>query len=239
MSGKIRIVAHRGASAYEPENTLVACEKAIEMGADMIEIDVHLSSDCVLVVIHDYRLGRLINGRGWVKHQTLAELKELSGGTIPTLEEVIDTVKGRCGLYIELKGNSTAQLTVELLRLKNFTDVIVASFKGRLIRTAKRIAPEFRTSLLSGKVGSDFVAMARSARADYVHLCFESKAAEPHKLLTPELLAELRAASLGIILWHEERPRELQELVKLDVDGICTNTPDLLKTALDAHLAVH
>jgi glycerophosphoryl diester phosphodiesterase len=236
VSGKIRNIAHRGASAYEPENTLAAIEKAIELGADMIEIDVHLSSDGVPVIIHDYRLSRMTNGTGWVKRKSLAELKELTihgGSTIPTLEEVIDTVVGRCGLYIELKGSNAAQPTVELLRRKKFTDVIVASFKERLIRTAKRIAPEFRTSLLSGEVGADFEAMARSARADCIHLCFESKAAQPHKLLTPALLAELRATSLGIILWHEERPSELKELVKLDVDAICTNAPDLLNTALD------
>jgi glycerophosphoryl diester phosphodiesterase len=72
------------------------------------------------------------------------------------------------------------------------------------------------------------IAMARAARADYIHLCWESRVPQPHQLLTPDLLHSLHQANLGIVLWHEERDDELAILLTLDEDAICTNTPDKL-----------
>jgi len=224
-------VAHRGASAYEIENTMSAFRRAIELGADMIELDVHVSRDGVPVVIHDFWLGRLTNGRCWVRFKTLAQLKALTirgGEKIPTLEEVIDLVAGKCGLYIDLKGKGSARPTMELLRRKNFVDVIVGSKNKALLRDAKRFGPEFPRSYLTGQVEADHVKLARSAGAQFIHLCWESKHPQPHKLMTPALIARLRAAQVGIVLWHEERPEEIRELLKLDVDAICSNAPDLL-----------
>lgn len=89
-------VAHRGASAYEPENTLRSIRRAIEMGADMSEIDLHLSKDGVLIVMHDYTVDHTTNGQGAIKELTLAEIKTLDAGQgepVPTLQEVIDLVR--------------------------------------------------------------------------------------------------------------------------------------------------
>ena len=232
-------IAHRGASAYEPENTLCAFRRAMAQGADMSELDLHLSKDGALIVMHNATVEQTTNGQGAIRDLTLAELKTLDAGRgerVPTLPEVIALTQGRHGLYIELKGEGTAQPAVELLRAHGLHEprqVIVGSFRAELVREMKELAPELSVSLLVGPVypARELIALVRAARADYIHLCWEQRAPQPHMLLTPELLAALRAAGLGIVLWHEERDDELRALHTLDVDAICTNTPDKL-TAL-------
>ncbi|MGB8646339.1 MAG: glycerophosphodiester phosphodiesterase family protein [Anaerolineae bacterium] len=236
MARPYKNIAHRGASAYEPENTLRAFRRAIELGADMSELDLHLSRDDQLIVMHNYTIEQTTNGQGAIKDLTWNEIKTLDAGQgerVPTLQAVIDLVRGRNGLYIELKAAGTPHATVELLRANRFTvrtQVIVGSFQPDLVRETKQLAPELAVSLLVGPVyaADELIRMARAARADYIHLCWENRALHPHQLLIPELLAELRGAKLGIVLWHEERDDELQVLKTLDVDAICTNTPDKL-----------
>lgn len=227
-------VAHRGASAYEPENTLRAFKRAMELGADMSELDVHLSKDGELIVMHNETVDRTTNGHGAIKDMSSGQIRSLDAGQgerVPTLQEVIDLVRGRNGLYIELKAERTPRATVNLLRLNHFmapTQVIVGSLQPALVRETKELAPELSTSLLVGPIytADELIGIARAVKADYVHLCWENRAPHPHQLLTPQLLAALRSAGLGIVLWHEERDEELRILRSLDVDAICTNTPD-------------
>jgi glycerophosphoryl diester phosphodiesterase len=229
-------VAHRGASAYEPENTLRAFQRAIELGADMSELDLHLSKDGALMVIHDYTDGSTTDGHGDVKDLTVEEIKQFDAGQgerVPILQEVIDLVRGHNGLYIELKAEGTPRATVEVLRENGFitpSQVIVGSFQPELVRETKELAPELAVSLLVSPVypAQELIEMARAVHADYIHLCWERRAPQPHTLLTPALLSALRAAQLGIVLWHEERDDELRVLRTMDVDAICTNTPDKL-----------
>lgn len=236
MNRRYLNIAHRGASAHAPENTLRAFELAIELGADMSELDLRLSKDGALIVMHNASVDATTNGRGAIKDLTLAELKRLDAGEgerVPTLPEVIDLVRGRNGLYIELKAEGTTRATIECLRTHQFTNrkqVIVGSFNAALVRETKQLAPELATSLLVGPVypADELIRLAREAQADTVHLCWENRAPQPHTLVTPELLHRLRAARLGIVLWHEERDDELRALKTLDVDAICTNTPEKL-----------
>ncbi len=230
------VVAHRGASAYEPENTLWAFQRAIDLGADMSELDAHMSKDGHVIVMHNATVETTTNGQGAIADMTLEQLKALDAGKgerIPTLQEVVDLVRGRNGIYLELKGEGTPGPVADLLRRNSFTShdqAIVGSFKPWLVQEIRALAPEIATSLLVGPVypADELIAMCRAAGADYVHLCWEARAPQPHKLLTPELLRDLRAAGLGIVLWHEERPDELAVLRTLDIDAICSNTPDRL-----------
>lgn len=119
--GAIGVIAHRGASAYAPENTLAAFEKAIEQQADWFELDCTLSRDGQLIVIHDDKLDRTTNGQGQVADKTLAELKQLDAGSwysqsfagepLPTLDEALELAQGRVGVYIEIKDTGTARAT--------------------------------------------------------------------------------------------------------------------------------
>jgi glycerophosphoryl diester phosphodiesterase len=234
-------IAHRGASAYEPENTLRAFERAIAMGATMMELDVHLSRDGQPVVIHDADLSRTTNGTGQVGELLLADIQRFDAGLgerVPTLAQVIELVRGRAQLYIELKGQQTPAVVVETLRTMDFVkQAIAGSFYPWLPQKVKFLEPAIRTSVLiaTGDQRADYVQWALAIEADYVHPCWESASPTPHKLLTPDLIANIRGHGLGIILWHEEQPEELRELAKLDIDGICTNTPDVLASILKTH----
>lgn len=228
-------IAHRGASASEPENTLRTFQKAVDLGADMIEVDVHLSKDGLPVIIHDASLERTTNGIGYVKDKTLLELKELDAGQgerIPTLQEAIDFARGKCGLYIELKDQATPGPVVETIRANGFEgEAIICSFDHALLKQVKELAPEIPTSVLVGQTSGDFVEIAREAGADYIHFCWDGRSPTPHKLLTSELVAKIHEQGLGIIIWHEEDPEEIREILKYPIEGICSDRPDLLSAS--------
>jgi glycerophosphoryl diester phosphodiesterase len=227
------IIAHRGASEEEPENTLRAFRRAIELGADMVELDVHQSRDGHLVVIHDGRVDATTDGRGEVAALTLAELRRLDAGRgerIPTFEEVLLLAREGCGLYVELKGAGTAGPAVEAIRRHRLAEaVIVGSFQRPLIVEARARAAEIPTSLLVRPAETDPVGEGAASGAAYVHLCWERRSTNPADDVTPTLLARCRAAGLGVILWHEERPAVIARLRGLPVDGVCSNRPELLR----------
>lgn len=232
------IIAHRGASAYEPENTLRAFHRAIELGADMLELDVHLTADAQVVVIHDEDLSRTTDGTGRVSECTLDELRRLDAGKgepVPTLQDVVDLARGRCRIYVELKGAGTPRPVAGLIRANRFEDQTIAgSFHPGLIRQLRALGQQIPTALMVGPTSRDPVAEALAAGARYVHLCWETRSDQPAELLTPDLLSRIRHHRLGVILWHEERPEVIEALRGLDVDGICSNRPDLLRAVLTA-----
>jgi glycerophosphoryl diester phosphodiesterase len=228
------IIAHRGASEEEPENTLRAFRRAAELGADMVELDLHLSRDGELVVIHDARVDKTTDGAGEVRALTLAELRRLDAGRgerIPTLQEVIDALRSRCRLYIELKAPGTPAAAAEtIIRAGLGEDVIIGSFQPDLVREVRAGAPEIATSLLVRAGVDDPVPPTLAVGAAYTHLCWERWTSNPADLLTPALLGRIRAAGLGIVLWHEERPEVIARLRGLPVDGVCGNRPELLRS---------
>jgi len=226
-------IAHRGASAHAPENTLAAFIKAAELGADMVEVDLQASSDGVLVVLHDADLSQTTNGQGIVYCYPLTALQQLDAGDgqrIPTAEEVITLcLEHDLGIYFELKIGYAASAIAPLIREHDLYDrVIVASFRPDWLADVKGADSAIRTSVLFHSVHVDAVALARATGAEYVHPCWEYQTPTPHALLTPEWMDPVRAAGLGIISWHEERPAELAALRQLRLDGICTNAPELL-----------
>lgn len=241
----IHTIAHRGASAYEPENTLRAFARAIEMGATFIELDVHLSRDGHPVVIHDADISRTTTGAGRVQDLTLDEIQRFDAGRgehVPTLAEVIDLVRGQVQLYIELKGQQTPAAVAAILRARDFVDqAIVGSFYPWLPQKTKFLEPALRTSVLVSwrDRQADFVDWALAVDADYVHLCWEHGSPTTHQLLSEDLITSIRRQGLELVLWHEERPEELVELVQLDVFGICTNTPDVLASILKSASQLH
>jgi len=226
-------IAHRGASAHAPENTLAAFRLAAELGADMVELDIHTSADGVPVVIHDASLNRTTDGKGLVSNLTLAELKRLDAGRgqrIPTLEEAIETCREvEVGLYIEVKDRRAVPPMVELVHRHGLQQgVLVGSFRPDWVANVKALAPHIPTSVLFRAVNVDPVKLAQAVGAEYVHPCWERCAPQPHRLLSPEWVGRVRQADLGIILWHEERPEEIAALRRLGVDGICSDRPELL-----------
>ncbi|HIE51609.1 MAG TPA: glycerophosphodiester phosphodiesterase [Armatimonadetes bacterium] len=227
------VVGHRGAAGLEPENTLRSFRRALELGVDYVECDVHLTRDGHLAVIHDETVDRTTNGQGRVAVFTLAELKRLDAGRgehIPTLEEVLNLTRGRVGVLIELKGPHTAEPVVRTVKqLGMEEEVVLTSFHLERIRAAKTLEPHLRTGAIFGQPPSDAVAQALAVGAAGLGVHYRN--------LTRELVAAAHAAGLEVRAWNPDTEEEMQALLALGVDGISTNRPDLLLALLSERSA--
>ena len=236
-------IAHRGASALAPENTIAAFERAVELGAGVIELDLHMSQDGELVVIHDDTLDRTTDGSGPVHQRSLAELMRLDAGRwfgegfagqrIPRLDEVLDRFAGKVPLALEVKAGSTffpgiEEKVVSALRERAAIDhAAVASFDHYALRRLKEIEPTIRTAaLLVGRPVS-VSAIAGPAKAD--GLALEAS------FVTKTEVEACRAAGLQIVVWVVNEPAQMRHFINLGVDGIITDRPDLLRLALTEH----
>jgi glycerophosphoryl diester phosphodiesterase len=228
------IVAHRGASAYAPENTLAAFERAAELGADGIELDVQLSKDGRLVIIHDFDTARTTNGQGKVSDLTLAELQSFDAGEgqkIPTLDELFEMLGPRLLYNIEIKyfgwrdrGVETAVADrIAAYQLENH--VLVSSFNPLAVRRARRQLPQsVPVALLRG-----------TGLLKYGYWLADGEADHPHYSLVDEaymVWAKKRGYRTNV--WTVDDPAEAQRLARLGVNGIITNKPDLLRESLGA-----
>src|SRR5437588_5457169 len=173
--GRIMLGGHRGNPAEHPENTLSSFRSAIGAGCDLVECDVHLTTDGELAVIHDHTLERTTNGSGLVGAHTLAELRELDAGggeRIPLLEEIFELVRDRVGLVIETKQNPIPYPGLEeklaaVLREHGMVEqVTVISFHHRCIRHLKEVAPELGVGIVDASRPIDAVGMMHAAGAD-------------------------------------------------------------------------
>ncbi len=233
-------IAHRGASAYAPENSLAGLRKAAEMQADMVEVDLRITSDSRPVIAHDSNLRRIYGISQDIRELPLKTLQArtntASTEPVPTFEEVAFLCSAlKLSLYVDIKefnrlAFETVFRTLQVYQL--YDHVILASFRPDWIGEIKALNPQVRTSILFNSIYVEPVKLAQSVQANYVHPCWESVAPEPHRLLTQDWLKSVRDAGLGIITWHEERPNEIESLINLGVDGICTDKPDLLVSLL-------
>lgn len=225
-------VGHRGAAAHAPDNTLAGFRKAAELGADMVEFDLQRTADGQTAVVHDAYLVDS-GGRIWpVGQAALAELQAIDlgdGQHVPTLRQVLDLCQEESlGAYIEIKDGAVIPDLVQALRDQEWeAHSIVGSFRPDWLMELKAAAPQVQTSILFGSAHLDPVLLAQSIQATYVHPCWE-RFPNPSALLTPEWIARVRQAGLGIICWHEERAAEIAALRQLGVDGICSDAPELL-----------
>ena len=233
-----KIQAHRGASAYRPENTLEAFSLALEQGADGIELDVHLSKDGCVVVAHDARLERVSNGVGLINDYTLAELKKLNFNklfpgqpacVIPTLDEVYDLLKNTAvSVNVELK---TAELLYPELpeklagieRRHSFMNgrVIYSSFNHYSLAALKKINPEAKIGLLYQMGLIDPWVYANYVSADAIHPHYAVIAA------LPETVARCHENGVMVNVWTADDPETLAYMFKCGVDAVITNKPDV------------
>lgn len=187
----MQIFAHRGARAYAPENTLAAFQKAWEMHADGIELDVQLTKDGNVVICHDHSVNRTSSGQGWIKDYTLAEIKQLDfgswfhhefiGETIPTLEEFLrwfsqTTMK----LNIEIKNGPVLYTGIEskvigLLKEYDLVErVFISSFHHPCLVSVKALCPDIKTGALFVCRPADPISFCEQVHADYLHPAWES-----------------------------------------------------------------
>jgi len=226
----IKVLGHRGAPAYEPENTLVSFKKAIELGVDQIELDLRFSKDNKLVVIHDEKLDRTTNGKGFVRDFTLAELKKLDAGKgeeIPTLQEVIDLIRDKgIFLQIELKESNMQRHLLDLIQKNNLEErVMVISFLHEELRKIKELNPNIKTGILIGQKLIDPLERLRQVRADAVSM--------RHTLVNKRLVERLHQNNIELTVWVVNEPRDVRRAVELGVDIIGTDKPDLVISQLN------
>lgn len=240
---KIEIIAHRGASAVCPENTMKAFERALELGATGIETDVQLSADGRLVLIHDETLQRTAGASGWVKDYTYDALRTLDAGSwfhsdfagesIPSLDMLFNLVQGkRILLNLELKNGvvpykGMEERVIQATReWKLEQQVVLSSFNHASLVKCKRLAPEIRTALLY---------MEKLYRPYDYAAKLEATGLHPYKLAAEK--EDVSAAlAKGIVTYPftVNDPAEMQRMMDMGVQGIITDLPDVLVSQMAA-----
>ena len=229
------IYGHRGASGHAPENTLEAFRLAMEMGADGFELDVHVSKDGHLVVIHDETVDRTTNGTGLVRELTMEQMKQLDacngmeayrGAKIPTLGEVFDLVRDTHHIVnVEIKTDEWFYDEIEekclaLAKEKGVEDrVIYSSFNHHTLMKMRALAPDAKLGMLFGDIMVEPWVYAEQLHVDYLH---------PMKMniYVPGSAEGTKAAGLGINMWTINDEETMLECMKHDA-GIITNYPDI------------
>lgn len=236
--------AHRGASMYYPENTMVAFEKAIEMGCTGIETDVQMTKDGVLVLIHDEYLDRTTDGIGLIKNYNYNELRKFDAGSfkdkvfskckIPSLEEFIDFVKNKnIKINFEIKNSVIFYKDIEeklLLHImkENIEDkVIISSFNHGSLNKCKKLNNNINTGLLFEKRIKTIDGYLSPIKPDALHL--------PYKSLKEEIIKKAHKSNLKINVYTVDDVNYMKSLINMKVDGIITNCPDLLKEVLNEY----
>jgi glycerophosphoryl diester phosphodiesterase len=246
------IMGHRGARYIAPENTEAAYRLALEVGVHSIELDVHLSKDNELIVMHDARVDRTTDGEGEIRARTLAELKQLNAAAshegdidygvqqIPTLQEVYDLVQGQTQINIEIKTDSQGhrypdieEKVIEVIERNQAADyTIVSSFDFPTLETVRTLSPSLGIYAIVSKeyfqaLGSDHPAKAVD---DFVRRGFRWVAVNKGYLTQP-LRDGLAEAGILVHTWVVNEEAEMWSFVEMGVDAITTDRPDLLVAA--------
>ena len=238
---RLLIIAHRGYRAKYPENTLVAFEEAIEAGADMIELDVLLTKDRKMVVIHDESLDRTTNAQGPVRDYTLSELKTLDAGSwfdarfkgerLPTLEEVLELVDKRIPVNIEIKrsayephhpADAIEKQIVELVTRKNAVEnVLVSSFEWQVLEPLRAMKEAPAIAILSGGSNED----------NPLEACRNLGAFSWHPrslMLEKEHVREMHETGILVFPWNMDTLEDIERVLEMDVDGVIVDDPLLV-----------
>ncbi|MGX1675676.1 glycerophosphodiester phosphodiesterase [Streptomyces sp. NPDC055400] len=217
-------IGHRGVMGVEPENTLRSFVAAQHAGLDLIELDLHLSKDGALVVMHDADVDRTTDGRGPIADKTLAELRALDAGRgerVPVFEEVLDAVSKP--LQAEIKDVAAARALAEvMLRRDLVSRVEVISFHDEAVAEIARLVPGVRTALVASRYGTDVVDRATAVGATSLVLNI--------RRLTQEIVERARKADLRIIGWVVNTQDDLRLVRALGLDGATTDYPEIKRT---------
>lgn len=241
---KTLVWAHRGASAYAPENTLESFEKAVQMQADGVELDVQLTRDGALAVAHDERIDRMSDGQGWVKDYTLTQLKafnfnrthpEFPRTEMPTLQEVYELLKPTgLTVNVELKTgiwhyDGIEEKVLALTAAEGMESrVIYSSFNHHTLVRLKELDPSVQTGVLYSDEWIGVPAYARdTVHADALHPAL-------YHLQDPTYEEEARKYGLAVHVWTVNEREYMEMLVKRGIEAIITNKPDLCRSVVDS-----
>lgn len=217
-------IGHRGARAYEPENTLRSFRKALELGVDAVELDVRRTKDDEIVVIHDAKVDRTTNGKGLVSELTLREIKQLvteKGERIPTLEEALDFMDKKAKILIELKEIGFEKKVLSLIHEKGLEkNVTIVSFLEEALRKVRELNDEVETGLIYARHKNPIKA-ALELRANYLLPLY--------RFTHTANVQKAHEKGLKVMVWTINKREEVAEYAKKGVDGIASDRPDILK----------
>jgi glycerophosphoryl diester phosphodiesterase len=227
------VIAHRGASSYAPENTISAFDRALALGVGHVELDVHLSRDGQVVVIHDDLLERTTNGSGPVASHTWEQLQALDAGSwfgqefagerIPTLTQVLERFQQQFHFHIEVKGESDnlSHKTIDLVRRYGLENrVTITSFREGPLGETREYAPELGAGWLVTEATEAVVSRARELELS--SLCPRADT------VTPELVDRLHRQGFLVRAWGVANEDLMRRVVDAGADGMTVNFPDKL-----------
>lgn len=222
-------IGHRGAKGHVVENTMESLQKALDLGVDGIEIDVHLCQTGELMVFHDFTLERLTDGFGEIGMKSLKKLKRLKINgqfKIPTLLEVLDLIDKKCMLNIELKGKRTAFEVCKSIQLYtetkgwNFENFMVSSFNTEELATVFNLNKNIPLAVLTEDNIDAALDVAKSIKARAIH--------PEYQLLTKEMVQELQNSGYKVNTWTVNTLQDIALIKSFGVDGIISDFPDRL-----------
>lgn len=230
MKNKPLVIGHRGAMGHEIENTLASVEKAMQLGVDMIEIDVFKIKSGEIVVFHDDTVDRLANGSGKIEAYNFVALKALvldGGHKIPSLQDVLELIDNKVALNIELKGANTSDKVDFIMDyyIKNHNwspeNFIISSFNWDELKEMRRVNPEVRIAVLTEDHPLDALEVAKELQAEAIN---------PHfKDLDRATAREIKEAGFKIYTWTVNKPEDIDLVKGYNVDGIITNYPERIQ----------
>lgn len=208
-------LGHRGAAGHLPENTMPSFHKALEMGADGFELDVRLTADGKLAVVH----GAVVEGRS-VQNSTYADIRKASGGfEIPLLEEVLAAFGRRAYLDIELKAPGFEQEVIDLIaRHCDLSRTLVSAFQPQTLLKLQTLAPELSLGFIYNRTQDEAIR----------HNCPVEVAVPQFRLASRDLIAAAHAEGLKVIAWTVNDPHEAARLKELGIDGLISDFPDMV-----------
>jgi len=221
------VIGHRGAMGHETENTLASVQKALDLGVDMIEIDVFKISTGEVVVFHDQTVDRLTNGPGNIEEYNISDLSRLildGGHKIPMLQDVLKLIDNKVALNIELKGANTADKVNHTIKFytesrgwspENF---IISSFNWDELREMRKFNDSIAIAVLTEANPLDALKVATELNAVAINPYFES--------LDTGIVTKIKQAGFKIYTWTVNEPEDIANMKALGVDGIITNFPE-------------
>ncbi|MFF4231740.1 glycerophosphodiester phosphodiesterase [Streptomyces sp. NPDC001820] len=217
-------IGHRGVMGVEPENTLRSFARAEQAGMDAIELDLHLTKDGALAVMHDADVDRTTDGKGPIADKTLAELRELDAGNgerVPVFEEVLDAV--RAPLQAEIKDAAAARALADVMLSRDLVHrVEVSSFHDDAVAEIAALVPGVRTVLIASRWGADVVDRAKAVGAASLALNI--------RRLTLETVEHAHGEGLQVIGWVVNTQEHLRLVRALELDGATTDFPEIRRT---------
>ncbi len=219
----VQRIGHRGAAGHAPENTLRSFEKAVLLGCDMIELDVHLCGSGELVVIHDETVDRTTDGVGLVSGLSLNELKLLNAGEgeeIPTLDEVLSLLRGMIKLNIELKGLGTAKPVYDLVQGLGWdnNDLTLSSFNWDMLMKYRVLDSNAKLGVLTFKNHGEAMGFAEKIDAYSIN--------PYHLLLKKKYVDEAHNKGFKVYPWTPNKEWEIKQAINKGVDGVISDYPD-------------